>query len=86
MLEIPVQALRRVTNWRNANQANQRETLERGANKLSLENIQMRTGTSILGAMQTATTNGKTGGGNTFDWAAKHYAKSAKRGNKETKK
>ena len=53
---------------------------------MSLENIQMRTGTSILGAMQTATTNGKTGGGKTFDWTAKHYAKAAKRSSKEMKK
>ena len=39
-----------------------------------------------MGGIKTVTTNGKTGGGKTFDWAAKHYAKAAKRGGKERTK
>ena len=39
-----------------------------------------------MGGIKTVTTNGKTGGGKTFDWVAKHYAKAAKRVNKEMKK
>ena len=38
------------------------------------------------GSFNQTTTNGKTGGGKTFDWTAKHYAKAAKRVNKEMKK
>ena len=39
-----------------------------------------------MGGIKTVTTNGVNGGGNTFDWTAKHYAKAAKRVNKEMKK
>ena len=39
-----------------------------------------------MGGIKTITTNGKTGGGKTFDWTAKHYAKAAKRVNKERTK
>lgn len=39
-----------------------------------------------MGGIKTVTTNGKTGGGKTFDWTAKHYAKAAKRVSKEMKK
>ena len=35
-----------------------------------------------MGGIKTVTTNGKTGGGKTFDWTAKHYSKAAKRGAK----
>ena len=35
-----------------------------------------------MGGIKTVTTNGKTGGGKTFDWTAKHYAKAAKRNEK----
>ena len=39
-----------------------------------------------MGGIKAVTTNGKTGGGKTFDWTAKHYAKAAKRVAKEMKK
>ena len=39
-----------------------------------------------MGGIKPVTTNGKTGGGATFNWIAKHYAKAAKRVNKERTK
>ena len=39
-----------------------------------------------MGGIKTVTTNGVKGGGDTFNWVSKYYAKAAKRVNKEMKK